>query len=683
MCPIDFKVYDENGVLLGYVDQGEVWYKDDIIRIEVNGDVKTLYISDNIKPYIEFIATDDGVMNYVLQELNDGEVVASLNYYDVPLVEGNMYTQNITDKNLNGTLSQFPLLSVDAQQLSANEYIDDFSASNIVQISSTSNTGGRVIGDGDYPKGSAVALYAIPTNESYRFDGWYVNGQLVETDSTYHITALEDVEVNAVFNLKKIEDDNFAVALGEDYKDFARVNVFQSNEKTNDIVLRMAGIESEELCKTVTLKKMSVSGDTTSNTKATMFDDVYSFWLYGETLDSPLTEIYDSENNLVATISNKAFNDSSEVLVKSIILNQKSGQVDLTNTLQLNATITPSNATDPTLIWSSDTPSVATVDQTGLVTAISVGKATITAKAQDGSGVKASCVVEVTGGSNNGGNNTGGGNSSGSGNISTGGSNSSGGGNTSTGGDGSSGGGNSSTGGSGSSGGGNTSTGGNGSSGGGNTSTGGNGSSGGGSTSSGGNNTHTGGSSTTPGTGNTSTADEPTIKALYYIVNFDKNGGKNLSRRKMTLLQDDSLGILPKVERKNYKFLGWYTQPAGGKKVTQKTVLNVSTTLHAHWEKIAKPSKEQITSLNSKKAGSVAVKYKKLSGIKGYEIAYSTNKQFTSASTKRVVAGSTGKTLTKLKSGKTYYVKVRAYKTDSTGKKIYGAYSNVRSVQVK
>ncbi len=320
-----------------------------------------------------------------------------------------------------------------------------------------------------------------------------------------------------------------------------------------------------------------------------------------------------------------AEDETAATLISSITLNMKNGAVTKSGSLKLNATITPSNATDPTLIWSSDTPSVATVDQTGLVTAISVGKATITAKAQDGSGVKASCIVEVTGGSNNGGNNTGGENSSGSGNTSAGGSNSSG----------------------------------------------------------GGNNTNTGDSTTAPGTGNSSIANEPTIKVLYYIVNFDKNGGKNLSRRKMTLLQDDSLGILPKVERKNYKFLGWYTQPTGGTKVTQKTVLNVSTTLFARWEKNSKPSKEQITSLKSKKAGSVDVKYKKLSGIKGYEIAYSTNKKFTSASTNRVVASSTEKTLKKLKSGKTYYVKVRAYKTDSTGKKIYGAYSKVKSTQVK
>ncbi len=37
----------------------------------------------------------------------------------------------------------------------------------------------------------------------------------------------------------------------------------------------------------------------------------------------------------------------------------------------------------------------------------------------------------------------------------------------------------------------------------------------------------------------------------------------------------------------------------------------------------------------------------------------------------------------KLKSGKTYYVKVRAFQIDSAGKKVYGAYSAVKSIQVK
>lgn len=347
--------------------------------------------------------------------------------------------------------------------------------------------------------------------------------------------------------------------------------------------------------------------------------------------------VFETNHFSLYAIANTTAGGTATVLVSSITLNMKNGAVTESGSLKLNAAVAPSNAANKTLLWSSDTPSVATVDQTGLVTAVHAGKATITVKAQDGSGVEASCVVEVTGASNGGGDNSGGGSSSGSGNNSSGGS----------------------------------------SSGGGNASTGGNSSSGGG------NGADKGDGTTAPGTGNTPTTDKPAIKILYYIVNFNKNGGKNLSRQKMTLLQNDSLGILPKVERKNYKFLGWYTQPVNGKKVSQRTVLNVSTTLYARWEKVKKPSKEQITSLKSGKAGTMVVKYKKYSGIKGYEIVYSTSKKFTAASTNRVVAGSSEKTLKKLKTGKTYYVKVRAYRVDSTGRKIYGIYSKVRNVQVK
>ena len=36
----------------------------------------------------------------------------------------------------------------------------------------------------------------------------------------------------------------------------------------------------------------------------------------------------------------------------------------------------------------------------------------------------------------------------------------------------------------------------------------------------------------------------------------------------------------------------------------------------------------------------------------------------------------------KLKKGKTYYVRVRAYKKDSTGRKVYGKYSKVMKVKI-
>lgn len=120
--------------------------------------------------------------------------------------------------------------------------------------------------------------------------------------------------------------------------------------------------------------------------------------------------------SLYAIAESFAVNEPATTLISSITLNMTNGTVVKDGTLKLNATTVPSNATNPTLLWSSNTPSVATVDQTGLVTAVSVGKATITVKAQDGSGVEASCIVEVTGVSNNDNNNTDGDNSSDSGN---------------------------------------------------------------------------------------------------------------------------------------------------------------------------------------------------------------------------------------------------------------------------
>lgn len=60
----------------------------------------------------------------------------------------------------------------------------------------------------------------------------------------------------------------------------------------------------------------------------------------------------------------------------------------------LNATITPSNASFKSIIWSSSDPEIAKVDENGKVTACDGGEATITATTKDG-GLEASCVVTV------------------------------------------------------------------------------------------------------------------------------------------------------------------------------------------------------------------------------------------------------------------------------------------------
>jgi uncharacterized protein YjdB len=62
---------------------------------------------------------------------------------------------------------------------------------------------------------------------------------------------------------------------------------------------------------------------------------------------------------------------------------------------QVNATITPANATNKSISWSSSNTSVATVSITGLVTSVSPGTANITVTSSDG-GFTSTCAVTVT-----------------------------------------------------------------------------------------------------------------------------------------------------------------------------------------------------------------------------------------------------------------------------------------------
>ena len=84
------------------------------------------------------------------------------------------------------------------------------------------------------------------------------------------------------------------------------------------------------------------------------------------------------------------------VKVSSITLNQTS--LTLTSkgqTASLTATVSPANAANKSLTWSSSNSSVVTVNANGTVTAIANGTADITATAADGSGVSAKCSVTV------------------------------------------------------------------------------------------------------------------------------------------------------------------------------------------------------------------------------------------------------------------------------------------------
>ena len=164
-----------------------------------------------------------------------------------------------------------------------------------------------------------------------------------------------------------------------------------------------------------------------------------------------------------------------------------------------------------------------------------------------------------------------------------------------------------------------------------------------------------------------------------YKITYKLNKGKNNASNPSTYYGKKV--TLKNPSRKGYAFAGWYTDAKFKKKITSiSSSAKSDYILYAKWTKV-KVAKASLTSAKNSKSKQILLKYKKVSGAKGYEISYSTDKKFKKAVTKKNTA-KTSYTISKLKKGKIYYVRIRAYKMDSKGKKVYGKYSSMKKVKV-
>ena len=85
----------------------------------------------------------------------------------------------------------------------------------------------------------------------------------------------------------------------------------------------------------------------------------------------------------------------SNIPVTEVSLGKPTLILSVGESVTLSATVTPNDATNKKITWTSSANDVATVSAEGLVTAVAEGEATITATAADGSGVKATCTITV------------------------------------------------------------------------------------------------------------------------------------------------------------------------------------------------------------------------------------------------------------------------------------------------
>ena len=174
---------------------------------------------------------------------------------------------------------------------------------------------------------------------------------------------------------------------------------------------------------TITVKSSTVSVTSVSlNQSSISLKEGNTYQLYASVYPTNATNKnvnWSSSNNSVATVNNglvsaksagnaiitcKANDGSGEkatctitvkepVKPESITLNKKNASLTEGETLQLTATVNPSDAEDKTVIWISDNTGVATVDGNGLVTAMRAGTANIIATISNN--LAAVCTITV------------------------------------------------------------------------------------------------------------------------------------------------------------------------------------------------------------------------------------------------------------------------------------------------
>ena len=123
------------------------------------------------------------------------------------------------------------------------------------------------------------------------------------------------------------------------------------------------------------------------------FFSTYYYYLRYDSSDSYFAATSDSSSAAPITLYERV--EEETVAAESVEVNPPVHAMAPNKTMQLTAVVYPTNAANKNVTWTSNNNDIATVDNTGLVTAKAVGTATITATTEDG-GHTDTCVVTVT-----------------------------------------------------------------------------------------------------------------------------------------------------------------------------------------------------------------------------------------------------------------------------------------------
>ena len=213
---------------------------------------------------------------------------------------------------------------------------------------------------------------ASTTNLYYRITGVSAGETYVYACSKDGSVTSKKIKVTVEGSGSNISDiafsnpDELILKVGQDNAGTVKVTLKNTLEYSQDDVLFVS--ENPEIA-TITFEKSSYG--------KTVYYKIHA-------VSPGKTMVYAQSNDGLITSDKVSVTVPEPIDVESVTLDYDNMTLALGETATLSAVITPANADDPTVTWSSSDPSIATVDQDGKLIAIAKGTTTISAKAVNG-----------------------------------------------------------------------------------------------------------------------------------------------------------------------------------------------------------------------------------------------------------------------------------------------------------
>ncbi len=211
-CPVDVTIKNSDGdIVAKIVDDVPQKYANSTIVAAVNDDgEKLIYLPSDSEYDVDITATDNGKMNYSINEYNpeNGDISRIVNYYNVDIATGDVLLGNVPQYSVqdiesgveNGTNTLYTLSRDNGEEIAANvDLKGDLDANRfLINAISENEEKGIVTGSGEKYEGNFVQLEAIAL-EGYEFDGWYAQNVQVSQENPYRFCVTQDIELTAKF----------------------------------------------------------------------------------------------------------------------------------------------------------------------------------------------------------------------------------------------------------------------------------------------------------------------------------------------------------------------------------------------------------------------------------------------------------------------------------------------------